>query len=79
MSTSIRRPRKRPRVASVNFRVLWWLVAQEAAYQLWRASWTGLRTSPDSRETYVLLRSRYWRRAALQRLKRVPAFRVRGA
>lgn len=29
---SIRRPRRRPRVRSVNFRTLWWVLAREAAF-----------------------------------------------
>lgn len=28
---TIRRPRRRPRVRSVNFRTLWWLLKREAA------------------------------------------------
>ena len=31
---SIRRPRNRPRVKSVNFRSLWWLVTLEAAFNI---------------------------------------------
>ncbi len=29
---TIQRPRRRPRVRSVNFRALWWLVVREAAW-----------------------------------------------
>ncbi len=32
MSNTIRHPRKRPRVKSVNFRSLWWLITREAAW-----------------------------------------------
>lgn len=31
---SIRRPRNRPRVKSVNFRSFWWLVRRQAALQI---------------------------------------------
>ncbi len=32
---TIRRPRKRPRVKSVSFKTLWWLVVREAAALVW--------------------------------------------
>lgn len=32
MSNTIRRPRRRPRVKSVNFRALWWLVHREVCF-----------------------------------------------
>lgn len=35
MSNTIRRPRKRPRVTSVNFRTLGWLIRREAAAAVW--------------------------------------------
>jgi len=31
---TIRRPRKRPRVKSVNFRTLWWLLVREAYWSI---------------------------------------------
>jgi len=34
MSNTIRRPRKRPRVRSMNFRSLWWLIQREAAARI---------------------------------------------
>lgn len=36
MGNTIRRPRRRPRVKSVNFRALWWLVRWEACWAVWR-------------------------------------------
>ncbi len=34
MSNTIRRPRTRPRVASVNFRSLWWAMRMQAVVQI---------------------------------------------
>lgn len=31
---TLRRPRRRPRVESVNFRTLWWVLAREAAWRV---------------------------------------------
>jgi len=32
---SIRRPRRRPRKLSVNFRTLWWVIQREAFIRIW--------------------------------------------
>lgn len=36
---TIRRPRRRPRLDSVNFRTFYWLVRMEAAFQVTRMYW----------------------------------------
>jgi hypothetical protein len=43
MGKSIREPRGRPRVRSVNFRTLWWLVRREAMVAIWFRPMVGAR------------------------------------
>lgn len=50
---SIRQPRRRPRVTSVNFRTLWWLVRCEAAYHVDHAWFSTLRFPPRSRREWL--------------------------
>jgi len=61
---TIKRPRKRPRDTSVNFRTLWWLVAYEAAFLVLRRWWAIDRLEPLTRATYAQLWPDTWRRRA---------------
>lgn len=61
---SIRRPRRRPRVTSVNFRTLWWLVAFEAAYQIEAEWWRLCARGVLSRTEFMFDRLHSWRRRA---------------
>lgn len=63
MSNSIRRPRKRPRVTSCNFRALWWLVRMEAAFLI-RCPWArGAGIAEVKRQIVLEAPSTRWARA----------------
>lgn len=68
---SIKRPRKRPRVRSVNFRVLWWLIAREAA---WSILWPGAGPArrPEARHWLVTAGTGYLRRFCERFLREHP-------
>lgn len=53
MGNTIRRPRSRPRVKSVNFRALWWLVAREAYVQMLLGA-VSLKDEADLRRVVAL-------------------------
>ena len=54
MSNTVRRPRKRPRVRSYNFRTLGWLIRREAAWLILRGSpsWEDRQVSRGSFAQY---------------------------
>lgn len=51
MGNTIRTPRKRPRVRSLNWRALWWLIATEALYTAWRGL-NGMTDYPGRRRWF---------------------------
>lgn len=75
MSNTIRRPRKRPRKRSSNFRSLWWLVRQEAAFQiLWGD--VSLSIREQLRVSFGSLDGRYVARQVARHLRTFPARRI---
>ena len=73
---TIRRPRRRPRVDSLNFRTCWWLIAYEAAYQVLRHSWSLHNTSALTRSDFVALWPKSWRATTSKLLRRHAGFRI---
>jgi len=68
---SIRRPRRRPRVRSCNFRSLWWLVAREAAWVVVTGSYVGTFAA-GSRRLFALPSTDQVVRRAWREIERYP-------
>lgn len=75
----ITRARGRPRVRSVNFHVLWWLCAREAAFEAIYQEYRGSRLEAAARFRVLTSRADHLRRVAERalRFRAYPAWHFR--
>lgn len=66
---TIRRRRRRPRVDSVNFRTVWWVLQHEAALRILHPTAVGSTWEPHAREYLSHIDSRHLRRAVASVLR----------
>lgn len=72
---TIRKARRRPRVRSVNFKTLGWLIRREAAWRILRHFTGATEISGGARADFVQLTTRAADRAARRRLAADPVAR----
>jgi hypothetical protein len=72
---TIRRPRRRPRLESINFRTLWWLVGFEASYLVWCRYKNGASVNTTARASYWSYHRVTWRHVTRRILATYPKLR----